>query len=115
MDTPASISRAPRERGPGPSGVGLGDRSLEEGRSDRQRGRHTREDARIEGVEARIELVTGDMRELPFVAGAFDVIRWSWAIHGMHELSITLTVSLPWFATARSGRPSPFRSATATA
>jgi SAM-dependent methyltransferase len=45
----------------------------------------TRENARIEGVEGQIELITGDMRELPFAAGVFDVITSSWAVHNIYD------------------------------
>jgi arsenite methyltransferase len=45
----------------------------------------TRENARIEGVEARIDLVTGDMRDLPFKARRFDVVVSSWAIHNIYD------------------------------
>ena len=45
----------------------------------------TRENARIEGVEARIDLLTGDMRELPYEAKVFDVILSSWAIHNIYD------------------------------
>jgi arsenite methyltransferase len=45
----------------------------------------TRENARIEGVEARVEIVSGDMREMPFPAKRFDVVVSSWAIHNIYD------------------------------
>jgi arsenite methyltransferase len=43
----------------------------------------TRRNAALEGVTDRIELRTADMRELPFDAGAFDVVVSSLAIHNV--------------------------------
>ncbi|MFB4276346.1 class I SAM-dependent methyltransferase [Nonomuraea sp. MTCD27] len=43
----------------------------------------TRANAEAEGVSERVELVTGDMRELPFGDDAFDVVVSSQAIHGI--------------------------------
>jgi SAM-dependent methyltransferase len=43
----------------------------------------TRANAEAEGVSDRVELVTGDMRELPFEDGRFDVIVSSLAIHNI--------------------------------
>jgi arsenite methyltransferase len=37
-----------------------------------------------EGVAERCELVTGDMRSIPFPDAAFDLIVSSWAIHNIH-------------------------------
>lgn len=45
----------------------------------------TRENARLEGVEGRIDLVTGDMRKLPFPAKRFDVILSSYALHDVRD------------------------------
>ncbi|MEV1239345.1 class I SAM-dependent methyltransferase [Nonomuraea sp. NPDC050022] len=43
----------------------------------------TRANAEAEGVSDRVDLVTGDMRELPFDDGRFDVIVSSLAIHNI--------------------------------
>lgn len=43
----------------------------------------TRANAEAEGVSDRVELVTGDMRELPFEDGRFDLIVSSLAIHNI--------------------------------
>ncbi|MER6944536.1 class I SAM-dependent methyltransferase [Nonomuraea sp. NPDC000554] len=43
----------------------------------------TRANAEREGVSERVELVTGDMRELPFVDGAYDAIVSSLAVHNI--------------------------------
>ncbi|WP_433514023.1 class I SAM-dependent methyltransferase [Nonomuraea sp. CA-143628] len=43
----------------------------------------TRANAEAEGVSERVDLVTGDMRELPFEDGRFDVIVSSLAIHNI--------------------------------
>ncbi|MEU7838583.1 class I SAM-dependent methyltransferase [Nonomuraea sp. NPDC049129] len=43
----------------------------------------TRANAEAEGVSDRVDLVTGDMRELPFEDGRFDVIVSSLAIHNI--------------------------------
>ena len=43
----------------------------------------TRANAEAEGVSDRVELVTGDMRELPFDDGQFDMIVSSLAIHNI--------------------------------
>ncbi|GAA1861405.1 class I SAM-dependent methyltransferase [Pseudonocardia ailaonensis] len=43
----------------------------------------TRANAEAEGVSARVELCTGDMTELPFDDGAFDVVVSSLAIHNI--------------------------------
>ncbi|MFG1961365.1 class I SAM-dependent methyltransferase [Nonomuraea sp. NPDC049028] len=43
----------------------------------------TRANAETEGVSDRVDLVTGDMRELPFEDGRFDVIVSSLAIHNI--------------------------------
>ncbi|MEV4168075.1 class I SAM-dependent methyltransferase [Nonomuraea sp. NPDC049709] len=43
----------------------------------------TRANAEAEGVSERVELVTGDMRELPFGDDAFDVVVSSQAIHNI--------------------------------
>ncbi|MGP3959918.1 SAM-dependent methyltransferase [Nonomuraea sp. 3N208] len=44
----------------------------------------TRSNAAAEGVEDRVELVTGDLRDLPFGDDAFDVVVSSLAIHKIH-------------------------------
>jgi len=41
--------------------------------------------ARAEGVAERIELQTGDMRQLPFEPGSFDVVVSSWALHNLYD------------------------------
>jgi arsenite methyltransferase len=43
----------------------------------------TEENARRENVAERVELHTGDMRELPFAEGRFDVIVSTFAIHNI--------------------------------
>jgi arsenite methyltransferase len=43
----------------------------------------TRANAEAEGVSARVELCTGDMTELPFGGGGFDVVVSSLAIHNI--------------------------------
>jgi arsenite methyltransferase len=43
----------------------------------------TRRNADLEGVAERIELRTGDMRQLPFDDGSFDVVVSSLAIHNV--------------------------------
>jgi arsenite methyltransferase len=43
----------------------------------------TRQNAALEGVADRIELHTGDMRQLPFDDGSFDVVVSSLAIHNV--------------------------------
>ncbi|WP_433435899.1 class I SAM-dependent methyltransferase [Nonomuraea sp. CA-141351] len=45
----------------------------------------TRANAEAEGVSDRVELVTGDMRDLPFGDGAFDVIVSSLAVHNIPD------------------------------
>jgi SAM-dependent methyltransferase len=45
----------------------------------------TRANAAAEGVSERVELVTGDMRKLPFPDGAFDVVVSSLAIHNVPD------------------------------
>lgn len=47
----------------------------------------TRANAQAEGVSDRIEIVTGDMRTLPFEESSFDVVLSSWAIHNLPESS----------------------------
>jgi ubiquinone/menaquinone biosynthesis C-methylase UbiE len=45
----------------------------------------TLENARIEGVEDRVEVVSGDMRALPFPDGHFDAIVSSLAVHNLYN------------------------------
>ncbi|MFG1708248.1 class I SAM-dependent methyltransferase [Nonomuraea sp. M3C6] len=45
----------------------------------------TRANAEAEGVSGRVELVTGDMRDLPFEDGSFDVVVSSLAIHNISD------------------------------
>ncbi|WP_188189107.1 class I SAM-dependent methyltransferase [Nonomuraea sp. SYSU D8015] len=45
----------------------------------------TRANAEAEGVSDRVELVTGDMRDLPFGDDAFDVVVSSLAIHDIRD------------------------------
>lgn len=45
----------------------------------------TRANAEAEGVSERVELVTGDMRDLPFGDDAFDVIVSSLAVHNIPD------------------------------
>ncbi|MGW6497802.1 class I SAM-dependent methyltransferase [Nonomuraea angiospora] len=49
------------------------------------RAARTRANAAAEGVADRVELVTGDMRDLPFDDGAFDAIVSSLAIHNIPD------------------------------
>ena len=42
--------------------------------------------ARHEGVAARVEVVTGDMRALPFPDSSFDVIVSGWAVHNLDAI-----------------------------
>ncbi|TMR24181.1 class I SAM-dependent methyltransferase [Nonomuraea turkmeniaca] len=44
-----------------------------------------RANAAAEGVEDRVELVAGDMRDLPFGDGAFDVVVSSLAVHNISD------------------------------
>ncbi|MBX9579271.1 MAG: class I SAM-dependent methyltransferase [Gemmataceae bacterium] len=44
----------------------------------------TRENARREGVADRVEVTTGDMRQMPFPDGAFEVVVTSWAVHNLY-------------------------------
>ena len=41
--------------------------------------------ARAEGVEDRIEIMTGDMRKMPFPDASFDVILSSQAVHNVYQ------------------------------
>lgn len=43
-----------------------------------------RRNAELEGVADRVEIFTGDMRELPFEDGSFDLVLSSMAIHNIH-------------------------------
>ena len=45
----------------------------------------TRDNARIEGVAERVDVETGDMREMPFPAGSFDVVVSNVAIHNVYD------------------------------
>ncbi|WP_242440901.1 class I SAM-dependent methyltransferase [Streptomyces sp. CB02923] len=45
----------------------------------------TSRNAQAEGVDARVDLRTGDLRDLPFEDGAFDVVLSSLAIHNIKE------------------------------
>jgi arsenite methyltransferase len=45
----------------------------------------TEENCRRAGVVEKVELHTGDMRQLPFADGSFDVILSSWAIHNIYD------------------------------
>lgn len=45
----------------------------------------TRANAKAEGVADRVELVTADLRELPFQDGEFDVVLSSLAIHNIKQ------------------------------
>lgn len=45
----------------------------------------TERNARAEGVADRVEVRSGDMRQLPFPDGSFDVVVSSMAIHNIHE------------------------------
>ena len=44
----------------------------------------TLENTRREGVDARVEVATGDMRQMPFADGTFDVVLSSWAVHNLY-------------------------------
>ncbi len=43
----------------------------------------TLENAKLERVEDRVRVETGDMRQLPFSDGSFDVVMSSWAVHNL--------------------------------
>ena len=43
----------------------------------------TLENARLENVSDRVRVETGDMRQLPFADGSFDVVLSSWAVHNL--------------------------------
>ena len=43
----------------------------------------TLRNAQLEGVQARVDLVTGDVRQLPFDDGTFDVVLSSWVLHNI--------------------------------
>jgi arsenite methyltransferase len=45
----------------------------------------TRSNARAAGVEDRVDILTGDMRQLPFADQSFDVVLSSLAIHNIAE------------------------------
>lgn len=45
----------------------------------------TLENARAEGVEDRVEILDGDLRDLPFEDGSFDVVLSSLALHNIHD------------------------------
>jgi ubiquinone/menaquinone biosynthesis C-methylase UbiE len=47
----------------------------------------TRENARREGVSDRVELVTADLRELPFPAESFDAVISSLTVHNIPDES----------------------------
>ncbi len=45
----------------------------------------TLENARREGVANRVEVITGDMRSMPFPSESFDLIVSCWAIHNLYN------------------------------
>ena len=47
--------------------------------------RATRQNAQAEGVADRTDLVTADIRELPFAAASFDVVVSSLAVHNIND------------------------------
>jgi ubiquinone/menaquinone biosynthesis C-methylase UbiE len=45
----------------------------------------TLENAKIEGVEGRVEIRDGDLRDLPFGDGSFDVVLSNLVLHNIHD------------------------------
>ena len=41
--------------------------------------------ARLAGVADRVEVVTGDMRDLPFADASFDIVLSAWAVHNIDD------------------------------
>ena len=61
--------------------------------------------ASLEGVPDRIDVQTGDMRELPFPDGSFDVVVSSLAIHNIHSSAARArAVSEAWRVLKPGGR-----------
>lgn len=44
-----------------------------------------RQNARLEGVADRVQVRTGDMRDLPFPDGSFDLVVSHWAVHNLES------------------------------
>jgi arsenite methyltransferase len=67
--------------------------------------------AEAEGVGHRVEVLTGDLRALPFEAGGFDAVVSSMAIHNLPEASVTTRTG----GYRRSQRPTSTRPASSNA
>lgn len=75
------IGAAKRLRAGRAVGVDLWQRRDQSGNAPRA----TLENARAEGVEERVEILDGDLRDLPFDDGSFDVVLSSLVLHNVQE------------------------------
>src|SRR4029453_10567075 len=65
----------------------------------------TLQNASVEGVRDRIDVQTGDMRELPFPDGSFDVVVSSLAIHNIRSTEARArAISEAWRVLKPGGR-----------